>query len=68
MSSIVEKLNFYKEKVKKTIKRAEKGQLQFQPGKNLLESLEFEVNNDLNRARDEAGQLAFKDLDPWNKI
>lgn len=68
MSSIIEKLKFYRKKVAKSIKKAESGRLKLQPGKNLLESLEFEINGDLNRARDEAGQLAFKDLDPQNKI
>ena len=68
MKGISEKLNYYKKEVRKIIERAEKGKLKFQPGKNLLESLEVEVNNNLNRARDEAGQLAFKDLDPQNKI
>jgi DNA-directed RNA polymerase II subunit RPB1 len=33
-----------------------------------MESLEVKVNNKLNLARDEAGSLAFKNLDPNNKI
>lgn len=34
----------------------------------MMESFEAKVNNQLNQARDEAGQLAFKNLDPQNKI
>ena len=55
MNSIIEKLRYYRKKVSKTIKKAENGRLNLQPGKNLLESLEYEVNGDLNKARDEAG-------------
>lgn len=42
--------------------------MKFQPGKGLMESLEMKVNNKLNVARDEAGQIAFTNLDPSNKI
>jgi len=34
----------------------------------MLESFEVKVNEQLNKARDKAGLLAFKDLDPKNKI
>jgi hypothetical protein len=34
----------------------------------MLESFEASVNKKLNNARDQAGSIAFRDLDPWNKI
>ena len=34
----------------------------------MIESFEAQVNTELNTARDQAGSLAFKDLDPKNKI
>jgi DNA-directed RNA polymerase II subunit RPB1 len=39
-----------------------------QPGKNMMESFEAQVNQELNAARDQAGSLAFRDLDKKNKI
>lgn len=33
-----------------------------------MESFEAQVNSRLNNARDSAGMLAFKDLDPANKM
>jgi len=33
-----------------------------------MESFEAQVNQELNAARDQAGTLAFKDLDRKNKI
>lgn len=64
MSKISERLEYYRQKVCKIIDKTERGQLKFQPGKNLMESFEVKVNMRLNQARDEAGQLAFKALDP----
>lgn len=55
MHNITEKLTYYRNKVYKIVEKAEKGELKFQPGKNLLESLEVKVNATLNMARDEAG-------------
>jgi hypothetical protein len=34
----------------------------------MVESFESKINSKLNIARDEAGNLAFIGLDPWNKI
>lgn len=34
----------------------------------MLDSFEFEVNCTLNKARDDAGQLALKDLFMWNRL
>lgn len=34
----------------------------------MMESFEAQVNQELNAARDQAGTLAFKDLDRKNKI
>ena len=68
MQCIEDKLDYYRDRVYRIIDKAERGRLKFQPGKNLMESFEAKVNNTLNKARDEAGQLAFKDLDIGNKI
>jgi DNA-directed RNA polymerase II subunit RPB1 len=34
----------------------------------MIDSLEFEVNKALNKARDEAGETALKDLFMWNRL
>ncbi|CDW74169.1 dna-directed rna polymerase ii subunit rpb1-like [Stylonychia lemnae] len=67
-NSINETLDKFRGKVFKIIKKAELGKLTTQPGKNMMESFEYMVNNKLNQARDEAGHIAFKNLDPLNKI
>ena len=54
--------------VKGILYQAQVGNLQQQPGKNMIDSLEFEVNKALNKARDEAGETALKDLFMWNRL
>jgi len=54
--------------VQKIIKEAQSGSLKCQPGKNLLESFEATVNQTLNKARDQAGNLALDDLEVTNKL
>jgi len=34
----------------------------------MIDSFEFEVNRTLNRARDDAGDTALKDLFLWNRL
>lgn len=53
---------------KNILYKAQTGQLQTQPGKNMIDTFEFEVNNVLNTARDEAGDTALKDLYLWNRL
>ena len=38
------------------------------PGKGMMESFEYRVNEKLNAARAEAGELAFRDLSRHNKM
>jgi DNA-directed RNA polymerase II subunit RPB1 len=47
---------------------AQKGLLETQPGKSLLQSFESRVNQELNRAREAAGKIAADALDETNNI
>lgn len=47
---------------------AQTGKLKQQPGKNMIDSFEFEVNRILNEARDNAGNSALEDLYMWNRL
>ncbi len=55
-------------KVEKIINKSNLGTLNCQPGKNMLESFEANVNKTLNEARDKAGDFAYKNLAASNKI
>ena len=44
------------------------GKLEQQPGKNMMETFEFDVNRILNDARDLAGTIALNDLYSWNRL
>lgn len=55
-------------KVKELITAAQKGLLETQPGKSLLQSFESRVNQELNRAREAAGKIAADSLDERNNI
>lgn len=55
-------------KVKDLIGLAQKGQLETQPGKSLLQSFEARVNQELNQAREAAGKIASDSLDDRNNI
>jgi DNA-directed RNA polymerase beta' subunit len=54
--------------VQEIITEAQLGKMKHQPGKKMMDSVEVLVNAELNLARDEAGSIAFKNLDPQNKI
>lgn len=38
------------------------------PGKNMMETFEFQINKTLNEARDMAGKTALGDLFSWNRL
>jgi DNA-directed RNA polymerase II subunit RPB1 len=54
--------------VNKIMDQAHTGKLKQQPGKNMMESFEFEINTVLNEARDIAGNAALRDLFSWNRL
>ena len=62
------KINVYKRKVRKVVNMTQYGRLQSQPGKNLMESFEHQVNKRLNKARDEAGNLCLDNLSKHNRL
>ncbi|ANQ07885.1 DNA-directed RNA polymerase subunit [Plasmodium coatneyi] len=61
-------LNKSKKEVSKIVKKAQRGELECQPGKSLYESFETRVNNELNCAREMAGKVASESLDERNNI
>lgn len=63
-----ETLNESAVKVKELIVLAQKGLLETQPGKSLLQSFEARVNQELNQAREAAGKIASDALDESNNI
>ena len=65
---IKDTLGHYKRKVEKIINKSHLGTLRCQPGKNMIESFEANVNKALNEARDKAGDYAYKNLAASNKI
>lgn len=54
--------------VNKIMEDAQAGRLQSQPGKNMIESFEFSINVELNKARDNAGAEAIDSLSDTNNI
>lgn len=68
LDNIKSKLQDQQDEVKKILFKAQTGKLQQQPGKNMIESFEFEINGALNKARDIAGQTALEDLYRWNRL
>lgn len=44
------------------------GKLKTQPGKGMMESFEASVNQALNKARDDCGNMALEDLQSWNRL
>jgi len=65
---IKETMDEAKEKCKLTLLDAQKGHLQCQPGKSMLESFEAKVNAVLNEARDTAGRYVQGSLKPYNHL
>lgn len=58
----------YSSQVTGIIDEAQSGNLELQPGKDMLASFEAKVNKVLNEARDKSGNLAFKSLDRENRL
>lgn len=56
------------EEVNKAIKLYEEGKLEVTPGRTLEESLELKILEILSKARDDAGEIAVKYLDPFNNV
>ncbi len=57
-----------KRRVRKVIRRTQLGKLKQQPGKSTMESFEMVVNNELNIARNKAGQVVLDALAPTNRL
>ncbi|CRG99773.1 DNA-directed RNA polymerase II subunit RPB1, putative [Plasmodium relictum] len=68
LDKVKEILNKSKKEVTKLVKKAQRGELECQPGKSLYESFETRVNNELNCAREMAGKVASESLDERNNI
>ncbi|CRG94277.1 DNA-directed RNA polymerase II subunit RPB1, putative [Plasmodium gallinaceum] len=68
LDKVKEILNKSKKEVTKLVKKAQRGELECQPGKSLYESFETRVNNELNCAREMAGKVASESLDEKNNI
>ncbi len=56
------------EEVNKALKLYEEGKLEVTPGRTLEESLELKILEILSKARDEAGEIAVKYLNPFNNV
>ena len=65
---IGEVLKKAKERVSELIKLFKEGKLEPTPGRTLEESLEIKILDTLSAARDEAGEVAAKYLDPFNNV
>lgn len=68
LGKVREILDKSKSEVSKLVEKAQKGELECQPGKSLYESFETRVNNELNCAREMAGKVASESLDERNNI
>lgn len=68
INEVKETLVMHKHKVRKIIKKAQRGVLKQQPGKTMIESFEAYVNNELNQARNKAGKTALDALATDNRL
>lgn len=68
MLTINETINRAKEEVKKLISKAQANELEAQPGRTIMESFENQVNQVLNKARDDAGRYAQASLLDTNNV
>lgn len=66
--TIGETLDEAKAKVSELIAQIQRGDLQFQPGKGLMESFEQQVNQALNGSRDAAGNKLLQRISQRNNI
>jgi DNA-directed RNA polymerase II subunit RPB1 len=54
--------------VMKVIDKTQKGLLEAQPGKSMIESFEHEINTELNNARNNAGRIVLNALASDNRL
>jgi len=65
---IMEVYDKAKSKVDELLRLYREGKLEITPGRTLEESLELKILEVLSKARDEAGEIAAKYLDPFNNV
>lgn len=65
---IADTLAKYKDQVKGIIKKCQEGKLVSQPGMDMLQSFEADVNKTLNDARDKSGNIALDGLSAENRL
>ncbi|KAH7647446.1 DNA-directed RNA polymerase II largest chain, partial [Cryptosporidium bovis] len=63
LEKIMSSLEGSKLQVQQIIRKAQRGKLDCQPGKSLIESFEAQVNQELNSAREISGTIATENLD-----
>jgi len=68
MKQIEMTINKAKKQVEELIRQGQRGQLEVQPGRTMIESFEQYVNKVLNTARDLAGKSAQESLDETNSV
>jgi DNA-directed RNA polymerase II subunit RPB1 len=68
MIDIEKAINDAKNQVQELVRKGQKGDLEKQPGKTMLESFEKLVNNVLNTARDKSGKCAQSSLTEINSV
>ncbi|MCY0883846.1 MAG: DNA-directed RNA polymerase subunit A', partial [Acidianus infernus] len=68
MAKIAEKAKQADKQVQELIEKYEKGELEQIPGRTLEESLESYILDTLDKLRNEAGEIAAADLDPFNNV
>ena len=68
MKEIEKTINMAKQKVMELVRQGQKGELEIQPGRTMLESFEQFVNKVLNTARDHAGTSAQSSLTERNSV
>jgi DNA-directed RNA polymerase subunit A' len=68
MAKIAEKAKQADKQVQELIAKYEKGELEQIPGRTLEESLESYILDTLDKLRNDAGEIAAADLDPFNNV
>jgi len=68
MKKIESTINKAKQQVEELIRQGQRGKMEVQPGRTMIESFEQYVNKVLNTARDSAGKTAQEGLDERNSV
>ncbi|KAG2501690.1 hypothetical protein HYH03_000192 [Edaphochlamys debaryana] len=68
MAKVNEIIEEAKRKVKEVVEKYQQNQLEAQPGRTVHESFEAQVNQVLNKCRDDAGKAAYMSVDLANNI